>query len=45
MQTKSALVAILCSAILSAGLAIGLGAGGEADAAGSGGPHSPARDP
>jgi hypothetical protein len=33
MQTKNALVAVLCSAVLSAGLAIGLGAGGAADAA------------
>ena len=35
MQTKNALVAVLCSAVLSAGLAIGLGAGGAADAASS----------
>lgn len=35
MQIKSGLVAVLCSAILSAGLAIGLGAGGAADAASS----------
>ena len=33
MQTKTALVAVLCSAVLSAGLAIGLGAGGAAGAA------------